>query len=109
MREEELQYCINICWSCRHACQQALYNWYLPSGNVKIDADHLKIMTDCIQISQIVADFMTRNSKYSDQLRAICAKIADDCDASCERHEHAEMQHCAELCRKCAMYCRGEN
>ena len=108
MSEGELQYCVNVCWSCRHANQQALYNWYLVTSDVAVDPKHLRLMTDCIQILQLAADYMTRASDYSDEIRKVCAIICDDCAASCEKFEHEYMLRCAELCRKCARYCRGE-
>lgn len=109
MKEEQLQYCINVCWSCRDTSQKALYNHYIKLGEKNVDAAHVKIMTDCIQICQNAADFLTRYSRFDDQICALCALICDACAISCDRFETEEMQRCAEMCRKCATYCRGEN
>lgn len=108
MDEDRLQYCINICWSCRDVSQKALYNYCLKRGDKFVDEAHVKVMTDSIQMCQTAADFMTRNSKFNDAVCEICAYICDRCADSCEKLNTEEMLHCAEMCRKCAAYCRGE-
>lgn len=109
MNEDQLQYCINICWSCRDTSQKALYNHYFKLTDKNFDATHIKLMTDCIQICQTTADFMTRNSQFNEQIGEICAIICEACSDSCRKYDTEEMQHCADLCRKCANYCRGKN
>src|SRR5688572_22077379 len=54
--------CIELCWSCRDTCQSMLFNHCLAKGGPHVAPDHVRLMTDCIQICQTSADFMTRNS-----------------------------------------------
>lgn len=106
MKEEELQYVINVCWSCRDTCQKALYIKYLHAN--KAVGPHVQTMANCIQMLQTTADLLTRNTKFVEQICDLCAQMCEDCATSCEKQETEEMQHCADLCRKTARYCRGD-
>ena len=63
-------------------------------------------MTDCIQICQIAADFMTRNSEMHDTICDACAEICDACAKSCAEIDTKEMDECAKACEMCADSCR---
>src|SRR5437660_1099394 len=103
----QMQECITACWDCRHECQETLFNHCLQKGEKHVEAEHVKIMTDCIQICQTAADFMTRNSKINAEVCKICAVVCDACAESCEGIDDKEMQKCAEVCRNCAKTCRS--
>lgn len=102
----EIQECIEVCWKCRDACQNTLYGHCLPKGGTHAEAEHVKLMTDCIQACQVAADFMTRDSRLHSSECAACAEICDACAQSCEHLGDAEMKRCAEICRRCAARCR---
>lgn len=97
---------ITICWQCRDTCQDVLYNHCFKMGGKHVQEDHVKIMTDCIEICQTAADFMRRNSRLHPSACRTCADVCEACADSCERIGGAEMQRCADICRSCAESCR---
>jgi len=97
----------NICWECRAICNETLYNYCLKTGGEHVVEAHIKLMTDCIQICQTSADFMTRNSELHTAICNACADVCDSCAESCEKMEGEEMKRCAEACRRCAQSCRS--
>lgn len=101
--EPTMEDCITQCWECRHECQTALYTHCLEEGGVHLGTDHVKLMTDCIQICQTAADFMTRNSPMHAAICRACADICDACALSCDRIE--DMETCADACRACSEAC----
>jgi len=94
--------CITACWECRDECQTMLYTHCLQMGGKHVEAEHVKLMTDCIQICQASADFMTRSSSMHQAVCEACAQICEACAKSCEKIGGPEMQKCADTCRKCA-------
>lgn len=104
---DEMQGCIENCWNCRHACQTTLFNHCLEVGGTHVAPEHVKLMTDCIQICQLAADAMVRQSPQYADICAACAKICEACAESCEALDTPEMKHCAETCRQCADICGG--
>jgi hypothetical protein len=101
-----MQDCIQACWRCRNECQITLLNHCLPMGGEHVAEDHVKIMMDCIQICQVAADFITRNSYLYAEVCETCAEICDACADSCEEIGGREMERCARICRECADLCR---
>lgn len=102
MNEQALQDCIRHCWECRHHCQTELYTYCLQEGGEHAQAGHVKLMTDSIQICQISADFMTRQSEYHEATCRACAEICRACAASCRE---IGMDDCADICQACADSC----
>jgi hypothetical protein len=107
-RDPNMENCIKLCWECRDTCQDTLYNHNLERGGDHIDADNIRLMSDCIQVCQIAADFMRRNSTLHTSTCAACADVCEACAESCEAmgSEHVTIQRCAEICRRCAKSCR---
>jgi len=106
MNHQEREECIQLCWTCRDTCQKVFFHHCLEEGGEHVEQDHVKMMTDCIDICQIAADFMVRGSDHHQQICATCAEICEDCAKSCERIGGAKMQECADICRRCADKCR---
>lgn len=98
--------CIKQCQECSDVCQNTLYNHCLPMGGEHTEAQHVKLMIDCIQVCMSAADFMNRKSPHHDAICAVCADICQECAESCDRIGGKEMEHCAEVCRSCAQSCR---
>ena len=71
-----------------------------------MDSDHVKIMTDCIEICQLTADALVRGSLMHKVLCMVCADICDACAVSCEEIGDPAMMKCAETCYVCADNCR---
>lgn len=101
----DMKDCITTCWDCRTLCHQTLYDHCLPMGGRHTEAEHIKAMMDCIDICQVAADFMTRNSPSHRAVCAACAEVCYDCAESCEKVGGDEMLACAQLCRECAEMC----
>ena len=103
---EYLKKYIESCWECRHECQGTLFNHCLQMGGDHLKPDHVKIMMDCIQICQVAADAMVRQSTVIADICMACANACESCADSCEALGDEEMEYCAKLCRSCADYCR---
>lgn len=103
---EMMDRCIKACWTCRHECQITLFDYCLEMGGKHIEPDHIRIMTDCIEICQITADAMVRHSPLRADLSQACMAVCEACAASCEALDSAAMGRCAEACYKCADICR---
>lgn len=101
-----MQTCIQLCWECRHTCQETLFNHCLAMGGAHVEQAHVRVMADCIQACQTSADFMTRGSALHGYQCAACAEICDACARSCEKIGGKEMKACADACRRCAEACR---
>ncbi len=101
-----MQDCITLCWECRTECQETLFNHCLQEGGKHAEAEHAKLMMDCIQACQTAADFMTRNSRLHASECVVCADVCEACAESCERIGGEHMKACAEICRRCAQSCR---
>ncbi len=101
-----MQTCIQLCWECRHTCQETLFNHCLSMGGAHVEQPHVRIMADCIQACQTCADFMTRGSAMHAYECAACAAICEACARSCEKIGGKEMKACADACRRCAEACR---
>ena len=103
---KNMQECMELCMECADTCQKTLYEHCLPMGGKHAEANHVKLMTDCIKACQTAADFMSRNSKYHAYQCEACAEICEACAKSCEKIGGKEMEKCAEICRACADSCR---
>lgn len=103
---EKLEQCIEKCWQCRHFCQKTLFNHCLYEGGEHIKPEQVKLMIDCIQICQIAADFMVRNSENHHLICKMCAIICMKCAQSCAQISEPEMQKCSEVCLECAKICK---
>lgn len=102
----ELQACIENCEDCSRECQETLFGYCLPKGGQHIEAHHVKLMADCIEICQTSANFMKRNSEYHEVVCNACAELCEACAKSCEAMNDETMKRCAEVCRRCAKTCR---
>jgi hypothetical protein len=105
-QKSQLMECVQLCWECRNECQKTLYDYCLEEGGEHADPDHVKLMADCIEICQVAADFMVRNSPLYPSVCNACADICEACAESCEELDDKEMEELAEICSQCAESCR---
>lgn len=99
--------CITLCWEARTACLDTLTNYCLPKGGNHARAEHVRVMLDCIEICQVAADFMRRNSTLYPAVCAASASVCEACARSCEElGKDEKMQHCAQICRRAAEACQ---
>ncbi len=103
---ESLRECIALCWECRAECMKTLYRYCLDQGGKHSHKSHVRVMTDCIEICQTAADFMTRESPLHTYICESCAAVCETCAESCAEIGGDEMDRCAETCQRCAASCR---
>lgn len=106
-QQSTLHQTMTACWQCRDTCQDVLVNHCLAMGGAHVGQQHVKLMLDCIEITQTTADFLRRESGQHQQACQICADVCEACAQSCEELGGAEMQRCADACRQCADACRN--
>lgn len=95
----------DICQDCHDICLDILVNYCYVQGGEYTNPHHLKIMDDCIEICETTANFLRRNSEFSNEVCAPCASICYECANSCANLPSREMQKCAEIARQCAQSC----
>ncbi len=105
LTDPTLRDCINKCWACRDTLQSTLFNYCLQQGGEHARADHVRLMTDAVQMCQTSADFMTRGSKMHPSVCNTCAAVCEACARSCDDFDDQEMKVCADTCRACAESC----
>lgn len=105
-RRAEHHSAMQTCWTCSYECKKTLYTHCLALGGEHVAEQHVKAMTDCIQICQITADFLARESELHAGLCMACAEICDSCAQSCKAIGDTVMTRLAEICTECAQSCR---
>jgi hypothetical protein len=79
----ETEECIQNCEECHRVCTETL-TYSLQMGGKYLEADHLRLLHDCIQICRTSADFMRRDSPFHGLTCGLCAIVCEHC-----------MEHCA--------------
>lgn len=107
MSRQEMQACIEACTACHHVCLQTVLHC-LHMGGKHAQADHIRLLLDCVEICQTSADFMLRGSPLHTRTCGVCAEVCQRCAEDCERLDPSDqqMQQCAQICRRCADSCR---
>jgi hypothetical protein len=101
-----MQRCIDNCSECHDICVQTVTHC-LTEGGKHAEAEHIRLLLDCVEICQTSADFMLRGSPFHVATCATCADICEGCAESCAQFsDDAMMERCAETCRRCAASCR---
>lgn len=90
--------CAAACNRCSILC--------LEEKDVHKMATCIRLETDCAQICQLTAAFLSRNSNYAVHLVKVCAEICSACAQECAKHSNMEhCKICEELCKQCADMC----
>jgi hypothetical protein len=101
----ENQSCIEACVRCAQACEHCesacLGEHDLEHMTACIHLDH-----DCAAICWAAAGFVSRDSRFAQDICRVCAEICDACGNECRRHKYDHCQACAEACEQCAEECR---
>lgn len=102
-----MQACIHACQTCHGVCVETTRHC-IKLGGKYADPEHLRLLTDCVQICQTSADFMLRDSDFHGMTCDICAEVCERCAEECAAFgsDDALMKRCAEACRMCAESCR---
>jgi hypothetical protein len=105
MRNSQLQQCIENCQECHTICLETL-QYCAQKGGRHVEAEHLKLLSDCVQICQTSADFMIRESSLHSETCDACAAVCEACAEDCERmSDDPQMKKCADICSRCAESC----
>lgn len=102
---DELRNCVEACWACRDSVQKTLFHHCLAMGGAHTEQTHVQAMFDCIQMCQIAADFMTRESQAHGCICRACAEVTRQCAQSCIDIGGDEMEECAVKCMSAAKCC----
>lgn len=98
---------MHAAWTCRDTLQGALVHHCLQMGGEHTEAEHVKLMLDCMEVCQTTADMIRRQSAFAQHVANVCADICNACADSCAAIESQHMQECAAVCRQCAAACQG--
>jgi hypothetical protein len=101
----EMQQCIQECRNCHAVCLETVTHC-LQTGGKHAEAEHIRLMLDCVEICQTSANFMLRGSDLHPRTCAVCAEVCERCAQDCDRFDEDWMKRCAETCRRCAESCR---
>ncbi len=107
MAHEQHQQLIDTLHECMAACNHC-YDACLKEDDVKMMAECIRLDRECADMCAYLAQSLTRNSPFSKDLAALCAKICEACGNECKKHDHHDhCQKCAEACFKCAEACKA--
>lgn len=101
--------CIQACLDCYHECMHTVMHC-LREGGDHANVEHIGRLLDCAALCQLAAEFMIRNSQWSEQLSNLCAVICEHCAIECSEgpafSDDECMKECADACRRCAAECQ---
>lgn len=97
------QQCLQNCQQCAVTLNETLINTCLQQGGEHLEANHIRLMLDCVAACTACVSFMSRQSEYHERYCGVCAEICRECASSCENMDG--MQQCAEACRRCEQSC----
>jgi hypothetical protein len=100
---DEQRDCIENCQEASEICE-----WCAEEclGDPEME-ECARLCRDVADLTSLHARLMARNSRFSQELGAICADACDACAEECERHDAEHCQVCAEVLRECAESCRA--
>jgi hypothetical protein len=99
------QECIDACISCAVVCERCA-NDCLYERDASAMAECVRLDRDCAAICWTAAGFLSRGSRFMDDICRQCAIICEACADECARHEYEHCMICARAARKCAVACR---
>lgn len=105
MSHQDYQSCIEACVQCAQECEHCA-NACLAEREVAKMAECIRRDLDCAQICWTAAGYMSRDSRFMQDICRVCAEICEACGAECRKHPAEHCQQCAEACDHCAEECR---
>ena len=91
-----------------HECEDGFHHCLFQAQSEKVEyALAAQMCIDCAEVCGAAAKLVARGSPFLVDICAACAKVCDDCLATCEPLNDPEMKLVVESLRKCAMSCRG--
>jgi hypothetical protein len=105
MSHEEFRGCIEACVRCAQACEHCA-SACLSERDVAKMAECIRLDRDCAEICFAATAWMSRGSRFAQDICRICADVCDACGAECRKHQMNHCQQCADACEQCAEECR---
>jgi Domain of Unknown Function (DUF326) len=105
MAHYEHQSCIEACVRCAEECEHCGAAC-LDEQDVAKMAQCIRLDRDCAEICWTSAAFMSRGSRFAEEICRVCAELCEACGAECRKHKAEHCQRCAEACEACAEECR---
>jgi hypothetical protein len=105
--DNSTQSCMELCSQCHQTLRHTAMQYYLWSGGKSLDPSLFRLMLDCAEMCQTVANFQLSDSMFCREVSTLNAKICEACAKGCE--QAGDMDDCVEACRQCAASCRGLN
>ena len=98
------QTCIDACVRAALECERCAVAC-LDEGIAEHRAECIRLDHDCAAICFAAAGFMSRGSRFMDDICRICAAVCMACADECGRYQDEHCQHCSQACRRCADEC----
>ncbi|MFJ6215917.1 four-helix bundle copper-binding protein [Streptomyces sp. NPDC092296] len=103
---KEMQECVEACLACHSMCEETM-SYCLQQGG-RLDAQIMRALMDCTDMTRMCADMMMRRSPLSTKMCEMCARACDMCAEACRSMPgDAQLAKCAESCARCAEMCRS--
>lgn len=105
MAQQQYQSCIDACVRCAQECENC-HDACLSEKDVAKMAECIRLDKDCAESCWTAAGFMSRGSRFAQDICRVCAEICEACGAECRKHKADHCQRCADECERCAEECR---
>jgi hypothetical protein len=100
-----MEKCMEECDDCQRVCAETM-QYCLTKGGRHVAPEHVRLMTDCIEICQTASNFMLRGSELHTATCRACAEVCNRCADDCASFNGDDvMARCADACRECAESC----
>lgn len=99
----DMKKCIEDCQRCHRVCFGMAMNHCLEQGGAHVEPNHFRLMMICAQLCQLTADAMLANFALHADLCRACARVCEECAASCRDLDG--MEECVDACEHCAKSC----
>lgn len=99
----DMKHCIEDCERCYRVCFSMAMNHCLEQGGAHVEPKHFRLMTICSDLCRVTADAMLANFVLHEDLCRACARVCEECAASCRSLDG--MEECVDACEHCARSC----
>ena len=90
-----LERCMTACGKCASEC--------LSSCDPKKE-NMIRLAWDCMEMCSITARYVTRGSRFANELLTLCSQMCKACENECRLVVGAD-HNCAEVCHECHLTC----
>lgn len=109
--ENNMKAILEACLKCATECNRC-YGECLKNNTGGNKHNCITTCKDCADICLLTASLVARNSKYANDLIAVCSKVCKECSETCkqscegENSCSVECLTCANTCAECAEICK---